>query len=307
MVAPMVQEGAAPHGSDVASDPELTASDDLVHRIGRDGSSYVSPEERVAALAVGSPRIPRRAVTWILVAAAILGLGGVVAERGFAAAGLNSTDGSPSSTTTTVATFTTLPPSGPLSSAGALLALVRLRPVRAPAIHLMDQHGRTFSFASERGKVVVLTFFDASCEDVCPVIAAEIRRAEVDLGSLRTRVVFVTVNTDPLELAASPAPPAVTRTGLDAFDNWHFLTGTIHELNPVWSELGISISVYVDQRAVVHNDLLYLVDPHGDLVVRGSPFSDESTQGVYRLPEQLIVDAAKGIATAASEQLGARR
>jgi cytochrome oxidase Cu insertion factor (SCO1/SenC/PrrC family) len=274
-----------------------------------DGHAGITAEERTAALAAGAPRIPRRAVAWLFVAAAVLGLGGTVAERAFSAAGLNSSAGVPTTTTPSSLPITTIPTgaTGPLSSSGALLALVALRPVAAPDFQLVDQLGRVVSLASERGRVVVLTFFNADCQDACPVIADELRQTAADLGPLRSRVVLLSVNTDPLDLSVVPTPPAVSRSGLASLPNWYFLTGSIHQLDPVWNALGVSISVYVDQRIAVHNDVLYLIDPKGDLVVRGTPFSDESHQGVYSLPSTLVRIAGRGLAEAVASLLGSHR
>jgi cytochrome oxidase Cu insertion factor (SCO1/SenC/PrrC family) len=272
-------------------------------------SQGVTPEERTAALAAGAPRVPRRVVAWMFVAAAILGLGGTVAERAFTAAGLNSSAGVPTTTTASSLPLTTIPTptTGPLSSSGALLALVRLRPVVAPNFQLVDQLGKVISLDDERGRVVVLTFFNADCQDACPVIAAELRQASADLGSLRSQVVFLTVNTDPLDLSVVPTPPAVTRSGLASLHNWYYLTGSVHQLDPVWNALGVSISVYVDERIAVHNDVLYLIDPKGDLVIRGTPFSDENHQGAYSLPTSLVHLAAHGLAVAVGTLLGEHR
>ena len=45
----------------------------------------------------------------------------------------------------------------------------------APAFSLTDQHGRTVTAASLRGKVVLLTFLDDACSVDCPLIAQEFR------------------------------------------------------------------------------------------------------------------------------------
>jgi cytochrome oxidase Cu insertion factor (SCO1/SenC/PrrC family) len=261
----------------------------------------VSAEERAAALAEGAPKVPRRVVAWGFVIAAFLALGGTLAERLVSAAGLNPT--AASVTTTTTSRFAA---SG-TSYGSALLSFVRLPPVRAPHLELLDQHGRLVTLGGARGKVVVLTFFDASCADACRVLAAEIRHADADLGARRSRVVFLTVNTDPLRLAGVGAVPAVTATGLDALANWHFLTGPVHTLNAVWNDFGISISVYVDTKVVVHNDVLYLVDSLGDVVSRGSPFSDESHRGVFSLPAPLEAVAGRGLASAVAALLAHHR
>ena len=111
------------------------------------------------------------------------------------------------------------------------------------------------------------------------------------------------MNTDPLALKGTSTAPAVTSTGLASLPNWHFLTGTVHTLNSVWNDFGVSISVYVDSKLVVHNDVLYLVDPRGNLVARGSPFSDESHRGVFSLPAPLERVAAHGLASAVAALL----
>ena len=260
---------------------------------------HVSDEERRAALAAGAPKVPRRAVAWGFVVAAILALGGTIGEHFVSAAGLNPT--SSATTTTTVVTG-----DGGLSPSSALLSFERLAPVAAPAVPLTDQRGQRLSLGSERGRVVVLTFFDASCADACPVIATELRRADADLGARRRDVVFVTVNTDPLRLAAAPEPPAVTATGLGGLANWHYVTGSLRTLNPLWNKFGISISVYETTKAVVHNDALYLIDPAGRVVSRGSPFSDESRHGVFHLPPSLERVAGNGLASAIAAILGHR-
>lgn len=266
--------------------------------------NVITAAQRTAALEAGAPRVPRNVIIWGFIAAACLALGGTLAEHIFSAEGLNASATIATPTTSTTLPVETEPTTGPLAASGALLALQRLKPVAAPPFRLLDQHGQVVSLQGERGKVVVLTFFDASCNDSCPVIAAELRRANDDLGALRSRVIFLTVNTDPLDLAVAPSPPAVTKSGLASLSNWYFLTGSVRQLNPLWNDLGVSISVYVDERAVVHNDLLYFIDPKGRLVVRGSPFSDESRNGGFTLPAPLVRVAGRGIATAVSVLLG---
>lgn len=266
---------------------------------------HVSAEDRAAALAEGAPKVPRRAIGWAVVAVLVLALGGVVGERVVSAIGLNPVS-SASVTTTTSSPITD--GGGPAPSPGSsLLSFVSLPSVRAPDVVLLNEQGRPVSLAGERGKVIVLTFFDASCADACRVIAAELRQADADLGPRRSRVEFLTVNTDPLRLAATPPSPAVTASGLARLPNWQFLTGAVHTLNRVWNDFGVSISVYVDSKVVVHNDVIYLVDPRGDLVERGSPFSDESHRGVFSLPAPLERVAARGLASAVTALLAAHR
>jgi len=277
--------------TDEASDPAFEAP----------RAPLVTPEERTAALAAGAPKVPRRVVAWGFVAAALLAFGGAAGERLLSAGGLNPQGPAPTTTTTTLPD-----PTGPLPSS-SLLSFVPVAAVRAPHLVLTNQLGQRVSLAGDAGKVVVLTFFDASCADVCPVLAAELRHADGDLGARRSRVEFLTVNTDPLRTAPSPAPPAVTATRLATLPNWQYLTGTVPALNQVWRDFGVSISVYTATKAVVHNDVLYLVDPHGDLVERGSPFSDESRRGTYSLPPALERVAGGALASSIATLLRPHR
>jgi len=108
---------AEPETGDVATEATAPTGTDTEPREGG-----VTAEERAAALAAGAPRVPRRAVAWGFVAAAVLALGGTALERAFSSAGLN-----PSTATTTTTAPPTIPPSN------ALLAMTPLTPAAPPA------------------------------------------------------------------------------------------------------------------------------------------------------------------------------
>jgi cytochrome oxidase Cu insertion factor (SCO1/SenC/PrrC family) len=234
--------------------------------------------------------------------AAVLALGGTALERAVSAAGINPVAVTDPSTTTT-----TRPEPGLHASTAALLGIVALHPRIAPAIPLVDASGHPFSLATLRGKVVVLTFFNANCADACPVIAEDLRRADAALGANRGGVVLVTVNTDPLEVARRPAPPAVTATGLARLSNWRYLTGPLSTINQVWRRYGVTIDVYPSTGRVTHNDVLYLIDPRGRLRLRATPVADESTSGTFALPADLVRRSGAGIAAYAARLLAAPR
>ena len=225
----------------------------------------VPPVDRAAALAEGAPRIPRRVMVIALLAVAALGLGGSLLERAVSAAGLNPID----ATTTT----TTSPTNAELhASTASLLGITGLAPIPASGITLTDQAGRALTLRSLRGDVVVVSFFNADCKDDCPVIAAEIRHADADLGARRSGVVFLTINTDPLATGSIPPP----------------------------------IDVYPRTGAVAHTDIMYFVDPTGHLRIRATPVANETRSGTNSLPPVLVARSAAGIATYAVSLLGAR-
>ncbi len=185
-----------------------------------------------------------------------------------------------------------------------LLDLTSLDGQRAAGFSLTNAAtGRTVTLASLRGRVVVLTFADADCKDICPVLAAELHRAAAELPKSAVPVSFVTVNTDPL--ATAPKDAAILHQPLLAsLPGWMFLTGSVRSLDPVWKDYGISITADVATGAVSHNDLLYFVTAKGALAWSALPFADESDDGSYSLPEPEVDRFAAGIAHYTAELLG---
>jgi cytochrome oxidase Cu insertion factor (SCO1/SenC/PrrC family) len=257
--------------------------------------------DRAAALAEGSPGIPANFVFWVLGAILVLSVGGLVGERVFSSTGLN-----PTPTTTPTTAARTLPAASPgapvpaparsLSAPLASFMGLSAPPVRpAPAFALTDQAGRPTSMPPQPPRVVVLTFFDARCDDICPVLASEIRQADADLGAEAARVEFLTVNTDPSALADSDEVSAES-TGLGALANWHMLTGPLATLDAVWKAYGVSISVDTKTGREAHNDVMDFVDPHGVVRYRAVPVADESATGRFSLPAASASRWAQGIA-----------
>ena len=119
----------------------------------------------------------------------------------------------------------------------AFMGLNRMTPGEPDAFSLVDEHGQTISLSSDLGRVVVLSFFDGRCNDICPVIAEEIEQADADLATAGRKVSFLTVNTDPAATAVSGIDEVLTRTRLGSLTNWHMVTGPVSELDAVWREL----------------------------------------------------------------------
>lgn len=277
-----------------------------------EGSPTAAPVDRAAALAQGAPKVPTHFVWWILSAALVLSLGGLIAERIFASTGLDSA----SVTTTTTASpvradpaLTPAPPRANRSLGAPLAAFMSLSspsPRPASSFTLTDQNGTSISVpptSATTPPVVVLTFFDGTCNDICPVLADEIRAADTDLGPRAARVEFVTVNTDPDALAASAEAPAVG-TALGALPNWHMVTGPLATLNAVWKSYGVSISVSTATRTEAHSDVIDFIDPQGFLRYRATPFADESRTGTFTLPADAEARWGLGIATYAEKLVG---
>ena len=264
--------------------------------------------DRQAAFAAGTPRMSRTVILWALAAVLALGLGGTLLEHVFSGAGLN-----PVSTATTAprtatgggppTTQTPLPAQspGPLgASLSSSMGLVRLRPVPAPAFSLVDQAGRTLSLGALRPDVVVLTFFDGRCDDICPVLADELHQADADLGAAAAHVAFLTVNTDPAALATSSLSDAASNAELATLPNWHILTGPLDQLNAVWRAYGVAITYTPTTGLVTHSDVMDFIAPDGTLRFRATPYADESTERSFSLPAASVTRWAQGIATYAA-------
>jgi cytochrome oxidase Cu insertion factor (SCO1/SenC/PrrC family) len=266
--------------------------------------------DRAAALAEGAPGIPANFVWWVLGVVLVLSLGGLIGEHLFSASGLNPT---PTTTTTspnpvrTAPADTPAPPAADRSVTAPLASFMGLTvpsPSSATPFVLTDQHGQPVSVPAQPGRVVVLTFFNAPCNDICPVLASEIQQADADLGARAAAVEFVTVNTDPAALAASAEAPAVNGTGLGALPNWHMVTGPLATLNPLWKAYGVSISLDTKTGLEAHNDVMDFLDPQGLVRYRATPFADESSAGAFTLAAPSEARWAQGMATYAGRLIG---
>ncbi|HXQ62615.1 MAG TPA: SCO family protein [Acidimicrobiales bacterium] len=269
-------------------------------------SSSLSEAERAAAFRRTEPKVPRNFVLIVAAAFAVLALGGVLGERLLSSVGLN--PASTIATTTTAVPRAIAPPAtAPLTpqvgaSLSRFMGITRLTGRPAPALSLTDQTGHTVSLGDQRGDVVVLTFFDSRCQDICPVLSDELLRAATDLGPAAAHVAFLTVNTDPVALSAAPA--AAAGTGLGTLATWHFLTSNLGALNHVWKAYGVSVNVSRASGLVAHNDVMYFIDPAGRLRYEATPFADESSSGAFSLPPASIARWGQGIARYAAALLG---
>ena len=259
------------------------------------------PVDRAAALAEGAPGIPVKFVYWVLGVALVVSLGGLLGEHLFSSAGLNPVAATAPTTTVPVATPT--PDRSISTSLRSFMGLTVEGPRAAPAFTLVDQDGRPTSVPPQPPRVTVLTFFNAPCNDICPVVAAEVEQADADLGPSAAGIEFVTVNTDPSALAQSAEAPVLSGTRLGTLPNWHMVTGPLASLNALWKAYGVSISVQQKTGLEAHTDLMVFIDPRGELRYRATPFADESTTGSYSLPPAGIARWAQGIATYAERLL----
>jgi len=138
----------------------------------------------------------------------------------------------------------------------------------SPEFRLTDQRGAPVALAELRGSPVVLTFLYTTCPDICPLTAEKLRQTFEQLGKDAGKVAMVAISVDPERDTADAAAEFTAQHRLDGW-NWHYLTGTRADLEPVWASYGIGViprypnvsSTTLD--AVGHTDALYVIDRDG--------------------------------------------
>ncbi len=136
------------------------------------------------------------------------------------------------------------------------------RPV--PSFTLLDQYGRPVSIDQFRGKRIVLTNLDPVCTFDCPLIAQELRSADLALPpSVRAQTVFVAVAVNPVIHSVQALQIFDARENLAGLSNWYYLTSpSLARLEHVWQTLGFGVSMPLDGVMVQHEDLSFVIGPH---------------------------------------------
>ena len=129
----------------------------------------------------------------------------------------------------------------------------------APAFTLVDQNGATLSMASLRGKVVVLTFLDATCTQQCPLMIEWLNWTTTFMSPQQvSQIAWVAISVNPNNT------PALANTFLKknkAAMNMRFLLGTQAQLQPLWK--AYYIAVIPSPTDVSHTSGLYVIDQQG--------------------------------------------
>lgn len=191
-------------------------------------------------------------------------LAGVLAAVLFGGIGTGS--GSPSS-----ATLTDTAP-GIDSAAAQLMQLNVIPPAQArpaPAIKLVDQHGRPTTLAQFRGKTVIWSLNDDQCTDLCSLLAESIVAADRDLGAAADDVVFLSVNANPFYTDPSYLLDWSTKNDVEPLPNWVYLTGTPAQLQQTWSDYKVTVLPDAKTQTVTHDAFLEFIDPQGNARAMG--------------------------------------
>lgn len=162
----------------------------------------------------------------------------------------------------------------------------------APGFQLTDQNGKTVSLSSLKGKVVVLDFMDPVCTDICPIVSAEIVKANQLLGSDRNDVEFLAVNVNQYHESQPDIRKFSKAHGLSNLSNWHFLTGNTTTLKAIWKAYGIKV-VPNPTGDVEHTSFMYFIGKDGTEAYVANPDNSKSkinewARGIQYVSEQLV-------------------
>ncbi len=137
--------------------------------------------------------------------------------------------------------------------------------IPAPGFTLTDQHGRTVTLSSLRGKVVLLTFLDPVCVTDCPLIAQEFRQAGQLLGTSRAKVDLVAVDVNPLYNELAYTQQFDQQEGLASLTDWHYLTSSPARLRAVYKAYGQPAQTLPAGAMLGHSDIAFVIDTHGEI------------------------------------------
>jgi cytochrome oxidase Cu insertion factor (SCO1/SenC/PrrC family) len=130
--------------------------------------------------------------------------------------------------------------------------------VPAKDFSLVDQFGHPEQLSDFRGRVVLLTFIDARCTELCPLTADLLRRAKESLGG-DPPVQLLAIDANPNATAVADVRRWSRRHRM--LHQWLFLTAPVHRLARVWASYGIRVTV--DKDEVAHSSVIYVIDVSG--------------------------------------------
>ncbi len=142
----------------------------------------------------------------------------------------------------------------------AAVHLAKLSGSPAPDFTLIDQFGARFSLSDLHSTVVLLTFIDSRCTDVCPLTAQVLRGAVRRLGAAGQHVQLLAINANPDHFAVSDVRTWSAKH--EMLHRWRFLTGQPDQLRRIWAAYGVN-SHYED-GALVHESGIYVLDRNQD-------------------------------------------
>jgi protein SCO1 len=131
-----------------------------------------------------------------------------------------------------------------------------------PKITLIDQHGRSVSLASLKGKPALFDFIYTTCPGPCLLLTAQMKRIADRLGPrLGTEARIVSITVDPEHDHPKQLLAYANEQGADV-NGWLFLTGTPKQIDDVMARFKLIRQREAD-GTVDHVLEFFLVDANG--------------------------------------------
>ncbi len=131
-----------------------------------------------------------------------------------------------------------------------------------PDVALTDAHGKPFTPASLRGKVVLVSFIHSSCPEMCDLVVDKFAQVAKKLGpELGSKVALLSVSNDP----QSDHPEqllAMARKHHADLNGWVFATGSSKAVAELLRCYGLSLKREANGEPE-HIAQIFLVDPDG--------------------------------------------
>lgn len=151
-----------------------------------------------------------------------------------------------------------------------------------PALPLVDQSGRAFSFARLRGQAVVLSFIYTRCADprMCPLVSAKFAQLQRRIGAAPIRLVELTL--DP----QYDTPKVLRRYG-QAFgadpERWTLATGTPATIDELAARLGVA-SAWTKPGTLAHTEAAIVLDGNGGVarIINGNAWTPDELLAAAR-------------------------
>ncbi len=136
-------------------------------------------------------------------------------------------------------------------------------PKQAPPLSLRNYTGERVNISSYRGKAVLVTFLYTHCPDVCPLIAANLRVAQNEMGAATAaKVQVIAVSVDPRGDTPQTVATFLRLHGMTG--RMKYLIGSPRELGRVWQAWHVGSERDAEQPDIVnHSALVYGIDATG--------------------------------------------
>jgi len=153
----------------------------------------------------------------------------------------------------------------------------------APPIDLRNYMGQRVTLSHYHGKAVLVTFLYASCPNVCPLIASNLRVVLKRLGRRDSNVQVIAVSVDPRGDTPAAVAHFLAEHGMTG--RMQYLIGTDGELSRTWAAWGVGAKAELGQPDLVaHSALVYGVSASGKLVTI-YPATFEPSQIAHDVPK----------------------